>query len=434
MGAIAEYITPAFLNNTPYLRDIVETLETHRSANAKCAVCDVDESVTKFAHCCSSVCTREAFVIACQLESALLDDDDNTQCIAHWKDDVARYAMNVMLAIVLNSSNVTIQQKARRLLLRLANNNKTLPSSVFLEGSNFDTLHRQSSGGFGEVYRATYGETTVAAKRLIQTYGQDNEDEKRWRSYYEALMWKTLKHERLLPLSGIIKTDQEYFIISPWHCDRNSGKFLFDLVRNHERYRWGRFYQLFVYRWLLQVVQGLRHLHEQGVVHGDLHPGNVIVVNPRPKDQDHLEFDIVLADFGLSVIREANSNQQGSIRGGAVLAPEQMPFELDSRPGRPTVESDIFMFAALCFQLYTTRSIYPTMMAHNKNRAISALRPLDREVIVDVPGGDAPVVIPDELWEIIERCWTVAEDRPSLNWIEEKLKRMQGSLSSAQYA
>ncbi|KAK7692252.1 hypothetical protein QCA50_003877 [Cerrena zonata] len=430
MDVSFHYTTPAFLTNTPYLRNIVETLETHRSANAKCTVCDKNEAVAKYAHCCSIACSHQAFVIACQLESALLDG--NAQCIAHWKDDVAQYAMNVMLAIVLNSSNVTIQQKTRRLLLRLANNNKTLPSSVFLEGSNFDTLHRQSKGGFGEVYRTTYGETTVAAKRLIQTYGQDNEDEKRWRSYYEALMWKTLKHERLLPLSGIIKMEQEYFIISPWHCDGNSGTFLIDLVRNHVRYRWGRFYQLFVYRWLLQVVQGLQHLHEQGVIHGDLHPGNVIVVNPQPKDQDHLEFDIVLADFGLSVIREANSKQQGSIRGGAVRAPEQMPFELDSRPGRPTVESDIFMFAALCFQLYTTLPIYPTMDMYNKARAVSVLKPLDREVIVGVPGGNAPVVIPDELWEIIERCWTVAEDRPSLDWIEEKLKRMQGSLSSVQ--
>lgn len=39
MGAIAQYTTPAFLNNTPYLRNIIETLETHLSA--KCTVCDL---------------------------------------------------------------------------------------------------------------------------------------------------------------------------------------------------------------------------------------------------------------------------------------------------------------------------------------------------------------------------------------------------------
>ncbi|KAK7692292.1 hypothetical protein QCA50_003917 [Cerrena zonata] len=433
MGAIAKYTTPAFLNNTPYLRNIVETLETHRSANAKCTVCDKNEAVAEYAHCCSIACAHQAFVIACQLESAL--PDAKAQCIVHWKDDVAQHAMNVMLAIVINSSDTATQQRTRRLLMMLANNNKTLPSSVFLEGNNVDTSDRQSGGGFGDVYRTTYGGMTVAAKRL-RRFQQDSMDEqilkvKRWRCCYEALMWKTLKHERLLPLSGILKTDPDYFMISPWHGDGDGGRFLIDMVRNHERYRWGHFYQLFVYRWLLQVVQGLQYLHEQGVVHGDLHSGNVIVVNRRPGEKDHFEFDIVLADFGLSVIREANSNQQGSIRGGGVLAPEQMRDD-DSPCGRPTVQSDIFTFAALCYRLYTTRSIYPNMMAHNKDRAIFALRPLDREVTVKVQGEDVLVVIPDELWEIIEKCWTVAEDRPSLDWIGEKLKGMQGSLFSEQ--
>ncbi|KAK7692295.1 hypothetical protein QCA50_003920 [Cerrena zonata] len=432
MGAIAQYITPAFHNNTPYLRDLIEALETHQAANAKCTVCNKNEAVAVHAYCCSIVCAREAFVIACQLESALLDDND--QCIVHWLGDIAQYTMNIMLAIVLNSPDTAIRQRTRRLLMMLANNNQTFPTSVFLVGNGVNTSAPTNVGGFGEVYRTIHDGMTVAAKRLKRNYGLNSMDDqklkaKRWRCCYEALIWKTLKHERLLPLSGIIKTDLDYFMISPWHCDGASRNFLVSMLWTHERYRWGRFYQLFVYRWLLQVVQGLQHLHEQGVVHGDLHPGNVIVVNRRPKEKGHFEFDIVLTDFGLSVIREANSNQQGSTRGGAVLAPEQIRGD-DSPCGRPTVQSDIFTFAALCFHLYTTRSIYPAMMAHNKNRAISALRPLDREVTVKVRAEDFLVIIPDELWEIIEKCWTVAEDRPSLNWIEEKLKGMQGSLSS----
>lgn len=62
--------------------------------------------------------------------------------------------------------------------------------------------------------------------------------------------------------------------------------------------------------------------------------------------------------------------------------------------------------------------------------AISNLEPLDREVAVQVSGEYVSVMIPDELWEILERCWTVPEARPSLDWIEERLGGMQGSLSS----
>lgn len=67
-----------------------------------------------------------------------------------------------------------------------------------------------------------------------------------------------------------------------------------------------------------------------------------------------------------------------------------------------------------------------------RDMAISNLKPLDREVTVKVGRENIPVVIPDNLWEIIERCWTAPDARPSLDWIEEKLKAMQGSLSSVQ--
>lgn len=50
------------------------------------------------------------------------------------------------------------------------------------------------------------------------------------------------------------------------------------------------------------------------------------------------------------------------------------------------------------------------------------LVPLDRELVVEVQGDHIPVRIPDKLWEIIERCWTAPEERPTLDWIEDKLK------------
>ncbi|KAK7692239.1 hypothetical protein QCA50_003864 [Cerrena zonata] len=448
MGAIAKYTTPAFLSNTPYLKTLIETLETHRSANAKCTVCNKNKAVAEHAHCCSTICAREAFAIACQLESALRALESvsralhaDIQRIIHWQGEVAEYAMNVMLAIVANCSHTATQKATRQLLVMLAMTNRKLPSSVLLEGNNIDTSDSRSEGGFGDIYKTTYGGMTVAAKRLVPRFERNDtsEDElegTRWQQKHEALIWKTLKHKRLLSLSGIIKTDQDYFVISPWHCDGDSRKFLRTMVRDHERYRWGNFYQLFVYRWLLQVVEGLQYLHKQGVIYGDLHSRNVLVVNTRPNDHDHFGFDIVLSDFTFSVIQEADSLQQGERRGGLIRAPEQIHRSSESDSDRPTEKSDVFNFAALCFELYTTEPIYPAMKEHNyqseRDEAISDLKPLDREVTVNLKGNDIPVVIPDELWEIIERCWTVPEDRPTLNWIEAKLKGMQGSISSVQ--
>ncbi|KAK7681805.1 hypothetical protein QCA50_015152 [Cerrena zonata] len=433
MNAISQYTTPTFLNDAPYLRNIIETLEAYGSANAKCTVCNKKEAVAEHAYCCSIECAHKAFMIACRLDSALRALDADNQYVAHWPGDIAEYAMNVMLAIAVNSPDIATQQGTVWFLMKVADHYERLPGSFFLEGRDVDISYQPSVGGF--VFRTTYNGMTVAAKRLIWAYDRNGVDEHmRWMCYREALMWKTRKHERLLSLSGVVRTDQDYFMISSWHRDGDSRKFLEAMVQSHKRYRWGRFYQLLVYRWLLQVVEGLQYLHKRGATHGNLHSGNVLVVNPQPNSR-HLQFDIVLTDFGLGIIQEVNNLQQGSSQGRLVQAPEQI--HPDSNTQRPTAKSDIFTFAALCFHLYTTRPIYPALEGNNyeirRDRAILSLEPLDREVTVKVQRENIQVVIPDELWEIIERCWTVPEDRPTLDWIEEKLKGMQGSLSAGQY-
>ena len=78
-------------------------------------------------------------------------------------------------------------------------------------------------------------------------------------------------------------------MVSPF-CEYGSTlPFLQVIIEHEERYRWGSFYKFLIYRWvrksfdatsqssltlfqLLQMAEGLDHLHEKGIVHGDLHP------------------------------------------------------------------------------------------------------------------------------------------------------------------
>ena len=81
---------------------------------------------------------------------------------------------------------------------------------------------------------------------------------------------------------------------------------------------------------------------------------NLLVVD-RPGAVDIFDRDVLVTDFGLSVYFEAASYQQGSMRGGIFLAPEQRDpemFGLDIDEGdRPTAQSDIFTLAPLCIQV-----------------------------------------------------------------------------------
>lgn len=75
-------------------------------------------------------------------------------------------------------------------------------------------------------------------------------------------------------------------------------------------------------------------------------------MNTRPDIVNNLELDILLTDFGLSVIQDANSRQFASTRAGVFRTPEQLDpvkYDVRSKRGRPTAQSDIFSFASLCY-------------------------------------------------------------------------------------
>jgi tetratricopeptide (TPR) repeat protein len=98
----------------------------------------------------------------------------------------------------------------------------------------------------------------------------------------------------------------------------------------------------------LQICSGLAQVHSQGVIHGDLKTGNIILADPRA-DSTGKPIRAVLTDFGLArFVRAAGGAQAGraqaaSARGGTFkyMAPEL--FE----GARASIKSDIFALGVL---------------------------------------------------------------------------------------
>lgn len=97
---------------------------------------------------------------------------------------------------------------------------------------------------------------------------------------------------------------------------------------------------------LRQIALGLAYLHAEGIVHGDLHAGNVLI---------DWNGAIRLGDFGMSLISEGTGYNYGSQHGGGATrwsAPELFDpevFGLEST--RPTFQSDIYAFACVCIEV-----------------------------------------------------------------------------------
>jgi len=110
-----------------------------------------------------------------------------------------------------------------------------------------------------------------------------------------------------------------------------------------------------------QLTSALIAAHDVGVIHGDLKPGNVFLVDPKRRDDTERA---VVTDFGLarpavdvatfSLATASTLAIEGGIRGTpAYMAPEQLQ-------GQPaTVVSDVYAFGLMIYEMITGVRAFP---------------------------------------------------------------------------
>ncbi|KAG2073456.1 kinase-like protein, partial [Suillus decipiens] len=119
--------------------------------------------------------------------------------------------------------------------------------------------------------------------------------------------WKRLVHPNILPLLGIARGFSPYIsMVSPWYENGSLAAYL----RKHEGIILSERLRL-----LSHVAAGLRFLHSNSIIHGNLSSNNVLI------DNRHI---VRLADYGLSSIVSACGELFQSHHCGALrwMAPE----------------------------------------------------------------------------------------------------------------
>ncbi|KAG2342550.1 kinase-like protein [Suillus weaverae] len=150
----------------------------------------------------------------------------------------------------------------------------------------------------------------------------------------ELLVWIRLKHATIVPLLGTATVESPFpALISQW-------------MPSGTLYMYSKQVTLTVsakVELVMGVADGLNYLHSESVVHGDLHPANVLIDgsgNPR------------LTDFGLATIAGDAELQLSTSTATRALdsrwrAPEIIGIERD--PEKPSFKSDIFSFGGVMF-------------------------------------------------------------------------------------
>lgn len=191
---------------------------------------------------------------------------------------------------------------------------------------------------------------------------------------------------------------------------------------------------------LHQIALGLAYLHAEGVVHGDLHAGNILVDGNGA---------LRLGDFGMSLIAEGTGYNYGSLHGGGATrwsAPELFePEEFGLESSRPTFKSDIYAFACICIevwillsyfclnlslvkQLYTGKPPFPDLMDRQVPRRVVRG---DRPPRPSVLNGDA---MPGDMWSLTQSCWSHdVTRRPSADTVVSTLAEVRLESMIRQY-
>ncbi|HET9625066.1 MAG TPA: serine/threonine-protein kinase [Kofleriaceae bacterium] len=142
-----------------------------------------------------------------------------------------------------------------------------------------------------------------------------------------------------------------------------------------------------------QLANALAAAHDRGVVHADVTPSNVLVVEGGANDPGHGELHVKLVDFGLAELAGEGLRDETPefvLGTPAYISPEQL------RGLQPTDRSDQYGLGAVLFELITGRPPYH----HDDLRSLCMMHLTAPIPLVESPHGP----LPPKLADIVTTC------------------------------
>jgi serine/threonine-protein kinase len=205
---------------------------------------------------------------------------------------------------------------------------------VFFRGQavgKYKILSPLGSGGFGSVYLAE--DTWIDKKVAIKVPHRQNMDF--GDLLREPRLLAALSHPNIVSILTAERQENIFFIVMEYV----SGETLETLISREGRLDLAR-----ALDYTCQICNALDHAHQQGVIHRDLRPGNVLVTEGGL---------VKVADFGTSRFIEIAAHGTTVIGSPPYMAPEQFQ-------GKAVFASDIYSLGVTMYQMLTGALPYNT--------------------------------------------------------------------------
>ncbi|WP_009631052.1 serine/threonine-protein kinase [Synechocystis sp. PCC 7509] len=217
-----------------------------------------------------------------------------------------------------------------------------------LLGGRYCVVKTLGSGGFSKTYVAqdTHrpGNPQCVVKHLqpANTNKSFLESARRLFNCEAETLEKLGHHDRIPRLLAYFEENQEFYLVQEFI----QGQLLVDKLQPNQRWTENQ-----VWEFIREILEILVFIHDQGFIHRDIKPNNII--------QRHQDNKLVLVDFGAVKQNWAQLlSQTSNIEMPATVGigtPGYMPME--QARGRPRPNSDIYALGAIAVQALT--GLYP---------------------------------------------------------------------------
>ena len=228
-------------------------------------------------------------------------------------------------------------------------------------GDNYEVLAWIGAGGMGNVYRVRH--TILNNEYALKSLSADKVTESAWgRFQNEAQAIARMNHPNIV---GIYNLGLEQGHLPFYVMDLLKGRSLADMIAEKGFIEPIEAMQIFI-----EVSAGLSYAHKKGIVHRDVKPANIIILdNPGPGSGK-----VKIVDFGIAKLsgvtdqNRQNLTSVGEICGSPFyMSPEQC------EGGKVDARSDIYSLGCALFEAlagnppFRGRNGLETMMMHQNN-------------------------------------------------------------------
>ena len=301
----------------------------------------------------------------------------------------ALFIMERRMKVVKNEAEKQFLLTASSCIYRISNGQQGSKPKWLKPQWEITLKHKLASGGFGDVYIGEWNSCTVAIKVMRKT---DNRKDSLNEFVKEVELWynELNNHPHVLSLYGACHTVENPFMI-------------FEYMDNGHLLQYLNHFSEQNIRALREAALGIRHLHENGVIHGDIKAINILING---------EGIAKIADFGFTFVKDSESD---IVIGGTLrwLAPELL---IRHRPDYP---SDVYAFGITIYEVFNKNNLPPYFGESDENIKTMVLNGILPTKLINIEL---------QIWSIIEECLCFdPSNRSSLLEVIDQLTDMPSS-------